>query len=57
MQQLKPMDRVKRYNFRCNFLGKLADDDDTIINRLVFSDEATFHLSDLTQVDFFCGVL
>jgi hypothetical protein len=46
------MDKVKRYDFCCNFLGKLADDD-KIMNRLVFSDEATFHLSDLTQMDFF----
>jgi hypothetical protein len=38
---------VKRYDF----LGKLADDD-TIMNKTVFSDEATFHLSDVTPIDF-----
>jgi hypothetical protein len=38
---------VKPYDF----LGKLADDD-TIMNKMVFSDEATFHLSDVTPMDF-----
>jgi hypothetical protein len=33
-------------------VGKLADDD-TIMNKLVCSDEATFHLSDLTSMDYF----
>jgi hypothetical protein len=28
-------------------------DDDTIMNKLVFSDEATFQLPDLTTMDFF----
>jgi hypothetical protein len=28
-------------------------DDDTIMNRLVLNDEATFHLADLTLMDFF----
>jgi hypothetical protein len=46
------MDKVKRYDFCCNFLGKLADDD-MIMNKMVCSDEATFHLSDLTPMDFF----
>jgi hypothetical protein len=46
---------VKRYDLCCNFLAKLADDD-TIMNKLVFSDEATFRLSDLKPVDFIlCG--
>jgi ABC-type thiamine transport system substrate-binding protein len=40
------------YDFFYNFLGKLADDD-TIMNKLVFNDEATFRLSDLTPIDFF----
>jgi hypothetical protein len=44
LQQLKPTDKVKWYDFCCNFLGKLADGD-TIINKLVFSDEATFRVS------------
>jgi hypothetical protein len=52
LQQLKPKDKVKWYDFCCSFLGKLSDDD-TIINKLVFSDEATFHLSDLASMDFF----
>jgi hypothetical protein len=49
LQQLKPTDEVKRYDFCCNFLGKLADDGP----KLVFNDEAAFHLSDLRLVDFF----
>jgi hypothetical protein len=44
LQQLKPTDKVRRYDFCCNFLGKLANDD-TIVNKLVFGDKATFHLS------------
>jgi len=28
LQQLKPMDKVKWYNFCCNFLEKLYDDGD-----------------------------
>jgi hypothetical protein len=28
-------------------------DDDTVMNKLVFSDEATFQLCDLTTMDFF----
>jgi hypothetical protein len=43
LQQLKPTDKVKRYDFCCSFLRKLADDD-TIMNKLAFSDEATFRL-------------
>jgi hypothetical protein len=43
---------VKWYDFCCNFLEKLADDD-TIMNKLVFSDETMFHLSDLTPMYFF----
>jgi hypothetical protein len=31
--------------------GKLADDA-VIMNKLVFSDEVTFHLSDLTTISF-----
>jgi hypothetical protein len=50
LQHLKPTVEVKRYDFCCNFLGKLADDG-TIMNKLVFSDEATFRLSDLTPMD------
>jgi hypothetical protein len=42
LQQLKPTDKVKRCDLCCSFLGKLAVDD-TIMNKLVFSDEATFH--------------
>jgi hypothetical protein len=52
LQQLKLTDRVKRYDFCCIFLGKLADGD-TIMNKLVFSDEATFHRSDMTPMDVF----
>jgi hypothetical protein len=35
---------MKRCDLCCNFLEKLADDD-TTMNKLVFSDEATFRLS------------
>jgi hypothetical protein len=45
------MDKVKRHDFCCNFLGKLAYDD-TIMNK-VFGDEAMFHMLDLTSMDFF----
>jgi hypothetical protein len=37
-------DKVKWYDFRCNFLRKIAYDG-AIMNKAVFSDEATFHLS------------
>jgi hypothetical protein len=43
LQQLKPTDKVKRYDFCCKFLGNPANDD-TIMNKLIFSHEATFHL-------------
>jgi hypothetical protein len=52
LQQLKHTDKVKRYDFCCNFLGNLADGD-TIMNKLVFGDEVTFLLSDLTSIGFF----
>jgi hypothetical protein len=34
LQQLKPLNKVKQYDFCCNFLRKLADDD-TITNKVV----------------------
>jgi hypothetical protein len=52
MQELKPTNKVKRYDLCYKFLGKLADDD-TVMNKLVFSGEVTFHLSELTPMDFF----
>jgi hypothetical protein len=52
LQQLKPTEKLNLYDFCYNFLGKLADDD-TIMNKLVFNDEATFRLSDLTPIDLF----
>jgi hypothetical protein len=55
LQQLKPTDKVNRYDFCCNFQGKLTDDD-TIMNKVVSSDEETFRLSDLTPMYFFLWV-
>jgi hypothetical protein len=52
LQQVKPTDKVQRFDFCCNFLERL-DDDDKIMNKLVFNDEAMFRLSDLTQMDVF----
>jgi hypothetical protein len=41
LKQLKLTDKIKRYDFCCNFLEKLSDDD-TIMKKLIFRDEVTF---------------
>ena len=43
LQELKPDDKAKRKEFAVNILGKM-EEDDHFLNRICFSDEATFHV-------------
>jgi hypothetical protein len=43
VQALKANDKVVRHNFCCDFQA-LLDEDDDFVGKLVFNDEATFHI-------------
>lgn len=42
VQQLKPNDKERRFEF-CVNVQRWMEEDDDIVNRIIFSDEATFH--------------
>lgn len=42
--EIKPTDRPKRYAFACNMLENI-DNDESFLKRVIFTDEATFHVN------------
>ena len=42
--EIKPSDRPKRTEFACNMLEKI-DSDESVLKRVIFTDEATFHVN------------
>ncbi|CAI6343896.1 unnamed protein product [Macrosiphum euphorbiae] len=44
LQALLPDDKQKRIDF-CNFISEKQEENESFVSRIVFSDEATFHLS------------
>lgn len=44
MQALQPEDKPQRYDFACDMLDR-CDQDPAFLSRIMFSDEATFHIS------------
>lgn len=44
LQALQPNDKIARMNF-CNFFQESIDNNESFSSRLIFSDEATFHIS------------
>jgi len=45
LQAFLPKYKQKRINF-CNFISEKQEQDDSFVSRIVFSDEARFHLSE-----------
>jgi hypothetical protein len=43
LQQLKPNDKQRRYEFCVKVQQWIEEDDEDFVNRIVFSDEVTFH--------------
>lgn len=53
LHTLKPYDMLKRYDFACGIWNENKLDQ-TFINRILFSDEATFYTSELVYLRNVC---